>query len=101
MKGKFSRNTTIQKNGGLAYPYMPNFTAKSYRYNSLNLSSAQLYKTWSCSCCGKEVLSDQTQRGMKRTKCDNCKKETDRLVNTIRYWTKKVGIEFDLDGDWV
>lgn len=56
-------------------------------------------EVFNCIICDYPISTESTQRGMQRTKCDFCIKEKDRLVNTMRYWMKKVGVYFDLDGD--
>ena len=43
-----------------------------------------------CISCEKSINSESLQKGIPRTKCDACKKDTDRLVNRIRYWERKV-----------
>ena len=57
-------------------------------------------EVFNCIICNYSISTESTQRGMQRTKCDYCIKEKDRLVNTMRYWMKKVGVYFDLNGDW-
>ena len=57
-------------------------------------TQAEVFK---CIICEYSISTESTQRGMKRTKCDYCIKEKDRLVNTMRYWMKKVGVYFDLE----
>ena len=60
-------------------------------------TQARVYK---CIICEDPITTESSQRGINRTKCDYCIKEKDRLVNTMRYWMNKVGVHFDLDGDW-
>ena len=54
-------------------------------------------RVFSCVICGDPISSESSQKGMKRTKCDYCKKEKDRLVNMMYYWMNKVGIKFDIE----
>jgi len=54
-------------------------------------------EVFNCIICEYPISTGSTQRGMQRTKCDYCIKEKDRLVNTMRYWMKKVGVYFDLE----
>ena len=100
MKGRYEPSDILQRTGGLSYEFMPIQIARSTIFNSKTYSARPLYSSWICVTCEREVLDDKTQRGMKRIKCDYCIKEKDRLVNTMRYWMKKVGVYFDLEGDW-
>lgn len=58
------------------------------------LNQAQVFR---CVVCDEEITTESSQRGLKRTKCNFCKKEKDRLVNTMYYWMNKVGIKFDIE----
>lgn len=53
-----------------------------------------------CISCGSEINTNASQKGLRRTKCDSCKKERDRLVNMMYYWMNKVGIKFDIEEDF-
>ena len=57
-------------------------------------------RVYHCVTCGDSISSESNQRGIKRTKCDSCKKERDRLVNMMYYWMNKVGIRFDIEEDF-
>lgn len=57
-------------------------------------------QVFTCIICEDPITTESSQRGLPRKKCDYCIKEKDRLVNTMRYWMKKVGVYFELDGDW-
>lgn len=50
-------------------------------------------QVFKCSSCDEIINSQSSQRGLPRSKCNNCKKERDRLVNLISYWETKVGIK--------
>lgn len=57
-------------------------------------------RVYQCISCGVSISSESNQRGMKRSKCDSCKKEKDRLVNMMYYWMNKVGIRFDIEEEF-
>lgn len=83
----------FEETGGLTYFYMDEIQPKSWDFSSKAFSAKPQFETWECSTCYRSILNNLSQRGMERTKCDDCRKETDRLINTIRYWESKVGVK--------
>lgn len=83
----------FDQTGGLTYFYMDEIQSKPYGFDDPMFYPTPQFETWECSVCGYPVLNNISQRGMKRRKCDSCKKDLDNLINTIRFWEKKVGIK--------
>ena len=90
------KEETFQKTGGLTYGHNDFIYAKSNRFSSKVFSAKPKFETWECSLCYRPILDNLSQRGMKRTKCDGCIKETNRLQDMIKYWSKKVGVEIEV-----